>query len=139
MRWSDIPRSPSSRVLRQFGIAFLVFFGAVAAWQGIARGRVTFALVLGFVALAVGIVGSIRPQMLRWLFVGWMIAAFPIGWAISLLLLAFVYFVVFLPAGLISRLVGRDPLALKRSGKEQATYWIPTRPTVDIRRYFRTY
>ena len=46
MRWSDIPRSPSSRVLRQFAVAILVFFGAMAAWQGIARGRVAFALVI---------------------------------------------------------------------------------------------
>ena len=138
MRWSDIPRSPSSRVLRQFAAAFLVFFGAMAGWQGVVHGRITLALIIAMIAVLVGGLGLIRPQTFRPIFVGWMILAFPIGWTISLILLAVVYYGVFLPVGLFSRLAGRDPLQLK-PGHEQASYWIPNPATIDIRRYFRSY
>ena len=88
--------------------------------------------------MLVGGLGLIRPQTLRPIFVGWMIVAFPIGWTISLIMLAFVYYMVFLPVGLMSRLAGRDPLGLKRE-HEHTSYWIPNTTATDIRRYFRTY
>ena len=95
MRWSDIPRSPSSRMLRQFAGLWLVFFGGMAAWQGLARGRVGVAVAIAILAIAVGSLGLIRPQAVRPIFVGWMILAFPIGWTISLILLSLVYFILF--------------------------------------------
>jgi hypothetical protein len=138
MRWSDIPFSPSSRMLRQFAGLWLVFFVGFAAWQGIVRGRVGVALALAALAVVIGGLGLIRPQLIRPIFVGWMVLAFPIGWTVSLVLLGLVYYGLFLPIGLVFRLIGRDALQLRpRPGV--STYWTPRPAEADVRRYFRQF
>jgi Saxitoxin biosynthesis operon protein SxtJ len=138
MRWSDIPFSPPPRMLRQFAGLWLLFFGGLAAWQGLARGRVGVALGLAALAVVVGGIGLVRPKLIRPIFVGWMVLAFPIGWAVSLLLLGLVYYGLFLPIGLVFRLTGRDALQLRpRPGA--TTYWAPRTAPADVRRYFRQF
>ena len=55
------------------------------------------------------------------MFLGWMYAAFPIGWTISHLLLLAVYYFVLTPVGLALRLTGRDPVDLGRIKLQTAT------------------
>jgi hypothetical protein len=138
MRWSDIPRSPSTTMLRQFAALWLVFFGGIAAWQWLARGRVGIAAAVAALAIGVGVLGLARPQAVRPIFVGWMILAFPIGWTVSLILLGLVYYGLFLPLGLVFRLLGRDALQL-RPRPALTTYWTPRSSPADIRRYFRQF
>jgi Saxitoxin biosynthesis operon protein SxtJ len=138
MRWSDIPFSPSSRVLRQFAGLWLAFFGGIAAWQGIMRGRIGLAVALAVLAVVVGGLGLIRPALVRPIFVGWMVLAFPIGWVVSLVLLGLVYYGLFLPIGLAFRIAGRDALRL-RPGSGATTYWTPRTAPADVRRYFRQF
>jgi Saxitoxin biosynthesis operon protein SxtJ len=138
MRWSDIPRSPSTTMLRQFAGLWLIFFGSIAAWQWLARGRIGIAVTIAILAVAIGVLGLVRPQSVRPIFVGWMILAFPIGWTISLILLGLVYFGLFLPLGLVFRLLKRDALLL-RPRPSLTTYWTPRSATADIRRYFRQF
>jgi hypothetical protein len=138
MRWSDIPFSPPSRMLRQFAGLWLAFFGGMAAWQGLVRGRVGVALALAVLAVVIGGLGLIRPPLIRPIFVGWMVLAFPIGWTISLVLLGLVYYGLFLPIGLVFRLVGRDALQL-RPRPNLTTYWTSRPEVADVRRYFRQF
>jgi hypothetical protein len=138
MRWSDIPFSPPERMLRQFAGLWLAFFGGFAAWQGLVRGRPGLAASLAVVAVAVGGLGLARPAMIRPVFVGWMVLAFPVGWTVSLLLMGLVYFTLFVPVGLAFRLAGRDALRL-RPGPGLSTYWVPRPDAPDVRRYFRQF
>ena len=39
-----------------------------------------------------------------------MVLAFPIGWTVSQVMLAMMFFGLFTPIGLVFRLIGRDPL-----------------------------
>jgi hypothetical protein len=125
-------------MLRQFAGLWLAFFGGLAAWQGLARGRVGVALALAALAVVVGGLGLIRPALVRPIFVGWMVLAFPIGWAVSLILLGLVYYGLFLPIGLAFRLAGRDALRL-RPRPDATTFWIPRAAPADVRRYFRQF
>ena len=138
MRWSDIPFSPPPRTLRQFAGLWLVVFGGIAAWQGLVRGRPAVAAVVGTLAVAVGVAGLISPKLVRPVFVGWMVLAFPIGWTVSLLLLGLVYFGIVFPIGLAFRLAGRDALGL-RPRPDLSTYWTPRAAPADVRRYFRQF
>lgn len=138
MRWSDIPFSPPPRMLRQFAGLWLASFGGLAAWQGLARGRVGVAVALAGLAVVVGGLGLARPALVRPIFVGWMVLAFPIGWAVSLLLLGLVYYGLFLPIGLAFRLAGRDALKL-RPRTDAPTHWTPHSAPADVRRYFRQF
>ena len=79
MNWSDIPLQPTPRALRQFAAAFLVFFLAFGAHQYLVRKHLSVGLALMALALAIGLLGLIKPAGVRWLFVGWMVVAFPLG------------------------------------------------------------
>ena len=138
MTFSDIPFRPSGRVLRQFAGAWLVFFLALAAWQWWRHGNATAAGVLAGVAVTVGGAGLLHPPLLRWLFVGWMVLVFPIGWLVSQTLLLVVYFLILTPLALFFRLTGRDIL-LRRPRTAPATWWLPKETPADIGRYFRQY
>ncbi|HWE39014.1 MAG TPA: SxtJ family membrane protein [Isosphaeraceae bacterium] len=138
MRWSDIPFSPQPRMLRQFAGLWLAFFGGMAAWQGLMRGRVGVAVALAILAVVIGGLGLVRPRLIRPIFVGWMVLAFPIGWMVSLVLLGLVYYGLFLPIGLVFRLVGRDALQL-RPRPDATTYWTSRPEVADVRRYFRQF
>jgi hypothetical protein len=138
MQWSDIPFHPPRKMLREFAGLWIVFFGAMALWQWLARGHPTAGLVLGVLALTVGPVGLVRPEWLRPIFVTWMVLAFPIGWTLSQVILGVLFYGLFLPIGLAFRLAGRDPLRLRRA-PEPATYWTTKPAPAGPRRYFQQF
>jgi hypothetical protein len=130
---------PTDRELRQFaGIWFPLFWIIVAAvivWRG---GSWNVAGWIVGVATAIGIVGLFWPRVMRPIFVGWMCAAFPIGWVVSRLLLAGVFYLVITPLGLVMRAVDRDKLRM-RFEREAKTYWTRRPPTPPVSRYFRQF
>lgn len=138
MQWSDVQFSPTAKTLRQFAGLWLVFFGGIAAYQGLYRGHETAGMILGAVALAGGLLGLIAPMALKPIYVAWMVLAFPIGWTISLLILALMYYGMFTPIGLVFKLIGRDPLERARR-PAVATYWTPKATPTDPRRYFKQF
>ena len=54
---------------------------------------------------------------MRLIYVGWMVLAFPIGWTVSQVMLALMFFGLFTPIGLVFRLIGRDPLQRTRPAR----------------------
>ena len=112
------------------------FFGALASWQWFIRGDQTPALVLGGVGVVIGLLGLVRPEAIRPLFAGLMVLTFPIGWVVSHVLLAVLFYGVFTPVGAVFRLIGRDALSV-RPHDDRDTYWMrkPTAP--DMRSYLR--
>ena len=138
MKWSDVPRNPTPRTLRQFAGAWLIFFLCWAAWLGLKKSHTNLGVTLGVIALVGGIGGLVRPPLLRWIFVGWMMLAFPIGWLVSLLMLAILFYGVFTPTALLLRLLGRDALNLKRP-PDGTSLWLRKETPLDVRSYFRQY
>ncbi|MBI5386681.1 MAG: hypothetical protein HZA90_18575 [Verrucomicrobia bacterium] len=138
MKWSDLPIHPTPKALRQFAAAWLVVFLALGAHQYFARGHEKLGLALGAMAVAVGGLGLAKPALVRWIFVGWMVAAFPIGWLVSQFLLAVVFFGVLTPLAVFFRLRGRD-LLQRRQSRDQASYWTPKQTPPDVRSYLRPY
>lgn len=136
MRWSDLPLSPRDRELRQFAVLWIVFFSGLAAWQG--RGHAMLAWFLFGVAFAVGLLGVWRPRAIRPIYVGWLVLAFPIGWLVSRIVLAAVFYLVFTPVALLFKIIGRDALQLRRSADKE-TYW-SAKPQADHpRRYYQQF
>lgn len=137
MRWSDIPTKPTENKLRQFTGLWLGLVSIAAGWQGWHHGRWTLACMLGVLAVTIGGVGLARPGLVRPVFVGLMFITFPIGWVISHLMLACLFYGVFAPLGLVFRAMGRDPLVLRKCNRD--SYWIQRSLVLDTRRYFRQF
>jgi Saxitoxin biosynthesis operon protein SxtJ len=135
MRWSDLPLNPSHRMLRQFAALWILFFGAVAGWQWLARDHRTAAIVYAAAALTLGPIGLAAPAVVRPIYVAWLVAAFPIGWVVSRVLLAVLFFGVVTPLAVLFRWRARDVLGLRR--RDVDTYWTPKPPPAGHASYFR--
>ena len=132
----EIDYRPARKALRTFGVAAAVLLGmaAVLIW---ARSP-TAAIALGVAAIGSAGMAIARPEALRWPFVGLSLVTWPIGLAVSWVVLAVLYYLVITPVGLVMRLFGRDALA-RQFDRFAATYWTERRPVEDPGRYFRQY
>ena len=134
----DINLHPSERILRQFAAAWLLVLSGLAANQWLMRGNARIAAALLALAVLVGVAGLVRPRAVRWLFVSSTVAAFPIGWVVSRVMLVVLFIGVITPVALMFRLQGRDRLSRKPT-PGQTSYWKPKITTEDIGRYLRQY
>ena len=123
MEWSDVTKPASRTHLRQFAGLFLVVFGGMAAWRWFQGRQDAWTIGLGVVALVVGVTGMIAPAAVRPIYTGWMIAAFPIGWTVSRVILGTIFYVVVTPMAWIFRLAGRDLMARQKTASP--SYWQP--------------
>ncbi len=134
----DLNWKPSDKDLRIFATAWLVFtvgFGVVFFLKGGAGPLVKTLWIAGPVGFGLGM---LRPQSIRWLYLGLSIAAFPIGFVVGNLLLALVYYLLVTPVGLVFRLLRRDLLS-RKPDPEAPSYWIRRPPPPEVGRYFRQF
>jgi len=130
---------PTDRELRQFaGIWFPAFWAVVGLLIGSRTGHWQLPMALFGAVAAVAVAGLIQPRLARPIYIAWMCAAFPIGWTVSHLLLAAVFYLLIAPLGLLLRLFGRDKLKL-RFDSSAKTYWTPRLPPPPSDRYFRQF
>jgi hypothetical protein len=135
----DINRNPTLRELRQFaGIWFPAFFALVGGIVWYKSGSLLAASIIWIVALAVSVLGYFLPGFMRWIFVGWMMAAFPIGWTISHLILAVIFYLIITPIGLLVRLIVGDPMQ-RRFDRAAKSYWVAHNPGGNTSRYFQQF
>lgn len=137
MQWADVLRKPSPKQLRQFAGLWLVVFLAMAGWRTWRGGIDMTAVVIAAAAVIVGVTGLRRPALVRPIYTGWMAAAFPIGWTVSKLALAVIFYAVILPVGWIFDLMGRDLLQLVQP--RPGTLWRPKRQPTSPRSYLRQF
>jgi hypothetical protein len=72
-----------------------------------------FSMILGYVALGLGLVSLLSSFAAKWIEWGWLKLALGLGWINSRILLSVIYFVFLLPIAWVSRLFTKDPLKLK--------------------------
>jgi hypothetical protein len=128
-----IPWHPTARTLRQFAGLWLICVGLLGWRLGHVAGDLLTVLAVGF-----GVAGLVRPACVRPLFVALTVTTLPVGWAVSNLLLAVVFFGLFTPIGLIFRLLGRDALE-RRFRLDRDSYWEPKARPAELARYFRPF
>jgi hypothetical protein len=138
MSMLTIDRNPPKERLRSFGILLAIFvplFGALVWWR---TGRLETGTNIWIGGGVLTAIYWLVPAIRRVIYVGWMYAAFPIGWTVSHLLMGVIFYGVITPIGWIIRATGRDPLnrSFDRSAR---TYWVPHERSNDIGRYFRQY
>ena len=128
--------NPSPRKLRQFAAVAVVFLVALATTAHLrGRSELAQALPLGLGTI-VGLLGLVQPTALRILYVLLSIAVFPLGFAVSHLILLVVFYGVITPLGVLSRLARSDLLSL-RSDPTARSFWRERHRPHDKASYLR--
>jgi hypothetical protein len=107
--------------LRRFAITLFIalgILGGLILWR---KGETGY-LLLG-ISLGLLMVGLARPRILGPIYKGWMTGAFMMGFIMTHLILALMYYLVFTPVGLVMRVLRKDPLRL-RLDRNIGSYWI---------------
>ena len=136
MAMIDFRRQPSASDLRWFGAILAAVFAILGGVIALRLGIGTAPKVLWSVGAGLALLYyAVRPLRLP-MYLGWMHAVAPLGWVVSHLLLAIIYFGVLTPLALVMRAFGRDALD-QAFVASAATYWTPHPPQSDVSRYLR--
>jgi hypothetical protein len=122
--------------LRTFAVACAVLLTLLAVVNRHGHPRVS--LVLAIVAPLLAAVAVFAPQWMRWPFVAAMVVAYPVGFVVSWVVLAAVYYGVLTPIGFLRRRLAGDPLE-RTVDPAAKTYWHRRPPPPPTGRYFRQY
>jgi hypothetical protein len=129
---------PDRKTLVEFSEIWLFFFGMVASPLALLRGHPAWAAAFWLLAVVVRGLGLWRPAWVKPFFLGLTLATWPIGWVVSHVALALVYYLVIAPIGLAFRIAGRDPLR-RACDPKASTYWEPYNPNRGPERYLRQF
>ena len=138
---------PDARTLRQFGWIALGGFGllALCAWnqwlvfRHLSDGaREPVALALAGLGVLSATFSLVFPKANAPLFVGLSVVAFPIGFVLSYVIMATLFYVVIAPVGFLLRLVGKDPMD-RRFLPDARSYWVDARPGRAKADYFKQF
>ena len=130
-----INRNPSGRQLLVFALAWLAVLGAfgLSSWT---HGRPRAALAAWALAAAVPLAGLASRRLLRGVYLAASYATYPIGYAVSRVALALVYYLALTPIALTMRAFGYDPLG-RRFDPGAPSYWTRREGAKPTESYFR--
>ncbi|MEL6183700.1 MAG: SxtJ family membrane protein [Myxococcota bacterium] len=139
---------PDRSTLRSFGLIAWVAFALLSLLIWWREGFLFFsfspaqtvAVTRGLLGLSVasGVLGLIYPPAVRPLYVGLSLVTFPIGFVVSHVVLAVLFFGILTPVGLALRVLGKDPMQ-RRFEPQASTYWQARPKDPSVRSYFRQY
>lgn len=134
---------PEPRILRQFAV-FAVVGLPLLAWLVLrllgvfAWDHPAFLTTAAVGVVQLGLFSARIEAPTRWLFVALTIVALPIGFVLSHVLMALIYYLVMTPIGLVFRLIGRDVIG-RRPDRQRASFWHDRGPARKPSSYFRLY
>ena len=125
---------PDARELRRFAVAMLIGFGVLgllAAWRAAEFG--TGAIVLWSAGVVLAIAAFV-PKLNRLAYLAVYLPTSIIGYVVSHVILALMFFFVITPLGIILRLMGKDFLQQKRQKQ-----WRPVSSVKSEDSYYRQF
>ncbi len=139
----EIKELPStSRDLRKFsltvGIAFVVLWAVFAFVIPYLFGKGGSLPILWQIGVALAVVGTLAPTVVKPLYYAWMTMALALGFVMTRVLLTIFFFLVLTPVALVFRLIGRDALHRKLD-RDAESYWIDKQYLIEDRSRFEKF
>lgn len=125
---------PDDRELRRFAVAMLLGFallGLLAAWR--AKGIGQSSIILWGIGLTLAIAAFV-PKLGRAAYLGVYLPTSIIGYVMSHIALALMFFLVITPLGILLRFMGKDPLHQKQNAG-----WSPVKAVKTEDHYYRQF
>ena len=136
----ELPAEP--RDLRKFsltvGVAFVVLWAVFAHALPYLLGKGGDLPILWQIGVALAVVGSALPRVVKPLFYAWMTLALALGYVMTRVLLTLFFFLVLTPVALIFKLIGRDALQRKLD-RDAPSYWIEKQYLIEDRSRFEKF
>jgi len=129
--------NPDRRELRSFAVAMLIGFfvlGVLSAWR--AWGISTGSMVLWSIGATLA-VAALVPKLGRIAYLAVYLPTSIIGYIVSNVMLALMFFLVITPLGFILKLMGKDLLQQRR--QKRKTQWTPVKDTRNEESYYRQF
>ncbi|MFH1686502.1 MAG: SxtJ family membrane protein [bacterium] len=130
---SSTPSQPDARRLRSFGLLVGLVLVTLGAWQW--WHEWPWWWVPTGVGALLAILGLTAPRILRHPFRAWMAAAAVLGWLSTRVILTLTFYLLLTPISLVMRLLGQDPLSLRRN-RTRASFWLKREKQEFDRSYF---
>jgi len=111
----------TSKELRKFGLTIGIFLALLAGllfWK-----EKPASVYVAYIAGAFLLPGLLAPMMLKPIFIGWMSFAIVMGFFMTRVILFVLFSLVFAPAGIVLRILGKDILNQKID-RQTDSYWI---------------
>ena len=125
----------SKKILREFGFLIGFTFPILIGWLLPAIGGQSFKIWTLWVSFPSVILAIIKPFLLFYPYKAWIKIGNILGWLNSNLILGLVFLIVLIPISMVMKIVGYDPLRLKKhsqkSYKENKVDYV-----VDLRKIF---
>jgi hypothetical protein len=135
----EINWRPKRKELRNFGIIALIASTVISLLLYIIKGLgFHWILVISGIGFAIFLSSLISAKLTRIIYLGLTLITLPIGWIVSVILLATFYFLIITPLALVFRFIGRDPLCRKFDSATDS-YWLMYRPPDTNDRYFHQF
>ncbi|MFZ2148664.1 MAG: SxtJ family membrane protein [Sedimentisphaerales bacterium] len=135
----EINWHPKRKQLRSFGKIALIVTAIISLLLYVLKGAaIPWALAIFAVGFTIFLSSLISSRVTRMIYVVLTAVTFPIGLAVSFLLLAIFYFLLLAPLGLIFRLIGRDTLCRKFDSTAES-YWLSRREPENPEQYFHQF
>ena len=138
MQLMEINWEPSRKEMKLFAILQIVFFAIISSIVWRTTESTTIPTWIMGVSVSVGVVGFFVYPFMRLVYLGWLLAVFPIGWTISQAVVASIFFLVITPIGLMMRVFRYDPMQ-RKFDPSAATYWHTRESNTNSTQYFRQY
>ena len=106
--------------LRSFGITFGIIFLIIAGFLLYIENE-SFRLFI-VISSAFIIFGFLIPIILKPIYIVWMSFAIILGWFMTRFILSLLFYLIVTPIGLITRVLGKDFLELKKEASN-GSYW----------------
>lgn len=133
----EINKNPQAKELSQFGVIWLPALLLLAVLLVTRRFETSLWTIILCAGAGVSMAaGLIQPMLLKWVFISLQYVTFPIGFVVSYLLLAIVFFLLITPLGFLLRMFGYDPVDYRmRIG----SMWHVRQPVIEQASYFRQF
>jgi len=135
----EIKWHPNRKELRNFAIVALIASAIISVLLYVLKGiAIQWVLIICATGFVTFLSCFICVKITRIIYLSLILVTFPIGYAVSFVLLAAFYFLLLTPLGLLFRLFGRDPLGRKFDPATDS-YWITHHSPESLDRYFHQF
>jgi hypothetical protein len=139
--FKEVNWHPDTAARRTFAKSLVIGFPCVAlvflvaGWLAGKGWNVSFALKLGGIGAAAGVVFYAVPAIARPFYVIWYALACCVGLVVGNVVMALIFYVLVTGIGLFKRLLGQ-PAIRKAPNPQVKSYWLDAPPASNPKRYF---